>query len=118
MLRITSFALLLLVSFSGFTQGDYTELSGRGLIKTVYSQQHTAYPEQYQTWISLKGTSERATCPALIFAETDRQGPELVKLALQLNRPVEVRFVISKANPEAREQDPMHCQITHLLLKP
>lgn len=118
MQKLTIFLLLLLISFSGFTQGDYTELSGRGLIKTVYSQQHAEYPEQYQTWISLKGTSERATCPALFFAESDRQGPELVVLAMQLNRPVEVRFTISKANPEARDQDAMHCQITHLLLKP
>ena len=118
MLRITSFVLLLFTSFSGFTQGDYTELSGRGLIKSVYSQQHVEYPEQYRIWISLKGTSERATCPALFFAEGDTQGPKLVALAMQLNRPVEVRFLISKANSEARELAHLHCQITKLLVKP
>lgn len=111
------FSLLLFSAVFSVAHADYTELSGRGLIKALYSQATPDAPSLFQTGITLKGVSERATCPTLFFAQEDTFGPDIARLALQLNRPVEVKFLIAK---DTSKNDPIvlsHCQLTEVLLK-
>lgn len=111
------FCFFLFSMVYGIAHADYTELSGRGLIKALYSQATLDAPSQFQTGITLKGVSERATCPTLFFALEDTFGPDIARLALQLNRPVEVKFLIAK---DSLKTDPIalsHCQLTQILLK-
>lgn len=98
-------------------QSNYAEYSGRGLVKSFYSEASESAESAFHTWLVLKGTSERASCPQLRFDPQDLQGIEVAKLAIRLNRPVEVNFNISREDSEQRAADPGHCEITRIELK-
>ncbi|MCC2607965.1 hypothetical protein [Planctobacterium marinum] len=112
--------ILIALSLSGSlaAQSHYVEVSGRGLVKSFYSQASQSAEAAFHTWLVLKGTSERASCPELRFAPQDLQGIEIAKLAIRQNRPVEVNFHISREDSEQRAEDPGHCEITRIELRP
>lgn len=116
MYKISMFLLLLSFSFNLLAESSL--FTQRGLIKEIYSEPDTIFKDTWRTLVRLKGMGERATCRKIKLNEFDKAGLEILKMSLQVNRPVEITFHIAKGNSEEVEEIPFHCQAETISLKP
>lgn len=116
MRQISMTILLLCSSFNLLAESSL--FTQRGLIKEITSEPDTIFKDTWRTFVRLKGIGERATCTTVKLSEYDKAGLEILKMSLQLNRPVEITFHIAKGNSEEVVKSPIHCQAESISLKP
>ena len=112
------FISLIFVTQSAWAQLETSVYTKRGLVKEIFSEADPHFDSIYRTIVRLKGVADRAACPRIILSQYDKSGLEILKLAMQLNRPVEIRFHVAKGNSEEVAEDPIHCQAEGISLKP
>lgn len=111
--RIVLLVITLLASPAQANDADTIKLKNRGLVKMLYTLPHRQDPTQFSTWVTLKGTSERAACPATVISEFDLHSIEVIKLAMMLNKPITLTFATAKDHTSLT-----HCEIYSVELKP
>lgn len=105
-------------SIQAIAQDESVTYTKRGLVREVLSQPDPHLVDSYRTMVILKGTSDRAACPAIKLSEFDKAGLEMIKLSIELNRPLEISFTVARGKPDQQEQNPDHCQAVSIGLKP
>lgn len=110
--------VLSVLSFSAMAQKESSIFTQRGLIRAISSEADPFLNDKYHMMITLRSTRERAACQKIKLNEFDTPGIEVLKIALLLNRPVEIAYHIVKGKAEEAAENPLHCQAESILFKP